>query len=59
MASTTIKRPYGFVPDITKIYFTFHMVNNWFYTATGYSDEFVKRNGYRFDGQFFYKEKAK
>lgn len=50
-------RPFNFVHDINKIYFTFNMVNNWFYTNTGYSDEFVKRAGYKFDGQFFYREK--
>lgn len=50
------RRPFNFIHDITKIYFTFHGGCKWFYTTTGYSDEFVQRNGYKFDGQFFYKE---
>lgn len=49
----------NFIHDITKIYFTFNLVGNWFYVDPGYSKEFVERSGYKFDGQFFFRQRSK
>ena len=48
------ERPYKFIHDITKKYHKFHN-QHWFYPADGYSDNFIKRNCYSFDGQVFFK----
>jgi hypothetical protein len=49
-------RPFNFVHDINAIYFRFY-THDWFYNDPGYSDEFVARNGWKFDGQVFYRKK--
>lgn len=49
-------RPFNFVHNIYIMYHKFHN-SDWFYPATGYSEEFQKRVCWKFDGQFFYKEK--
>lgn len=50
------RRPYGFIPDITKKYTTFTQPS-WFHSAEGYSEEF-KKKAYNYDGQFFFKDKV-
>lgn len=50
------RRPFGFIHDIRLKYFKFHGLKMpWFYPEPGYSADYVKRNGYDFDGQIFFK----
>lgn len=50
----SIRKPFGFVHNINDIYFTFSEMH-WFYNNPGYTDDFIDKNGWKFDGQVFYK----
>lgn len=52
------RKPFGFIHDIRTMYFTFSD-KAWFYPDPGYSKESVKKNGYNFDGQIFFKKGIK
>lgn len=50
-------KPFDFVHDINLVYFKFPSLD-WFYPQPGYSDELTAKEGYKFDGQIFYKKKG-